>query len=78
MISLPYERAWKLYIDGVRTETQPAFYGLIGAELSAGTHEIRLEYRNDYYLIGGAVSLLAAAGLALWLVLMKKGRIPVR
>ncbi len=74
VLALPYEPAWKLYVNGSRVETEPVLYGLVGAQsrLSAGTYEIVLRYENPLYAVGAGISLASLAVLILWTRSMKK------
>lgn len=66
LLAVPYENGWHAYVDGEETEIHRADYGFSGIALSAGSHEIRLEYRCPGFAAGAAasgVSLLAAAGI---------------
>ena len=42
--SIPYDKGWKLFVDGVETETRPVFDTFIAADLAEGDHEISFTY----------------------------------
>lgn len=64
VLSVPYDRGWKAYVDGKETKLLKANLMYTGLALTAGEHEIELRYAMP----GLRVSLLlSAAGLAVFL-----------
>lgn len=68
MTTIPYDKGWKVYVDGKQVET----YSVYGDSLMAfdieneGEHDIEFKYMPDIYVITGiisAVSTLAFIGL---------------
>ena len=55
-LSIPYEKGWTVKVDGNVVETFPVMNAMLGAKVSAGQHEITLEYTPDGFTIGLAVS----------------------
>lgn len=55
--SIPYEKGWTLYIDGVETEITPVMNALVAAPITAGDHEIALRYCPQGFRLGTALSL---------------------
>ena len=43
-LSIPYEKGWKVYIDGERTETFKVLQAMLGVKVCSGEHNIRIEY----------------------------------
>ena len=41
--SIPYDKGWKLTVDGVETETRSIFDTFVAADLSEGDHEITFD-----------------------------------
>lgn len=70
--SMPYEKGWKLYVDGVRTEITPIENALIAAPLSKGEHTIKLTYKPDGFVLGCVISLLALLALTAAAIISKK------
>lgn len=67
MTSIPYEKGWTLYVDGVKTETVPVLDGaFLTADITKGDHDIRLEYTPQGFVPG---LIAAAAALALFIFL---------
>ena len=65
MLSVPYDKGWKIMVDGVRAEQFPACDALTGVRVTAGEHEITMSYIPPGFLPGLA---LTAAGILLWLL----------
>lgn len=61
-LSIPYEMGWKIYIDGKRATSLKVLDAMLGAEVGAGEHEIRLKYSPEGFdkglIISGAAALL--------------------
>lgn len=67
-LSIPYEKGWRVYVDGKKTETISVLDAMLGAEISAGEHEIRLEYVPEGFPSGLVLSTASAAliGVTIW------------
>lgn len=69
--TIPYDKGWKLLVDGKDTEVMKLQDAFIGAKLSPGEHEITLIYHAPLLRIGmcltvGALLVLAVAVPAVW------------
>jgi uncharacterized membrane protein YfhO len=71
-LSIPYEKGWKLYVDGVKTEIKPLEDAMITADLTKGYHEIKLTYSPDGFVLGVAVSIVGLAAFVVLMILKKK------
>lgn len=60
--SIPYEKGWTLYVDGEKTETTEIMEVFLAANLTAGTHEIKLVYSPTGFVPGVVVAVIAFAG----------------
>ncbi|MBQ8961412.1 MAG: YfhO family protein [Ruminococcus sp.] len=69
-LSIPYEKGWSIYIDGEKTETVPVLGAMLGARVSSGSHEVRLEYSPEGFRLG---LLISGGALALFLLLAAAG-----
>ncbi|MEK9155692.1 MAG: YfhO family protein [Patescibacteria group bacterium] len=56
-LSLPYDKGWKVEIDGEKADVYKIDGGLMGFCLNRGEHEITLQYKQPYLLVGGVLSL---------------------
>lgn len=61
--SVPYDKGFSAYVDGVRTQIIEADFGLTAVLVPQGKHEIRLFYRPYGLAAGAAASALSAAAL---------------
>lgn len=50
--SIPYEKGWSVYIDGVKADTFALFDAMLGVEAPAGQHEIELKYTPEGFVVG--------------------------
>ncbi len=80
-LSIPYERGWKVYVDGERADTLPVLNSMLGVRLDAGEHDIRLKYVPEGFDVGTALSL----GMLLCFIILcitdarkKKKTVPVQ
>ena len=66
LMTVPYDKGWKIYVDGERVETNEAMNSLLGFEISsAGEHSIVMKYSPDIYKPGAAISFVAIVIFAL-------------
>lgn len=69
LITIPYRRGWKVYINGKNTPYLRGTYGFMAIPIEEGEHLIEVKYENSIYFIGMIFSLI---GIVIWLVLYKK------
>lgn len=62
MTSIPYEKGWKLYVDGEKTETVEIMGVFLAADITAGEHSIKLVYSPEGFVPGVVLAALALAG----------------
>lgn len=65
MLSIPYDKGWKVLVDGAPVTVDALDNGLISFNLAAGTHSIKMSYMPEWFLIGLLISLLALLTLLL-------------
>jgi uncharacterized membrane protein YfhO len=63
-VTLPYEKGWALLVDGQPAPLQKALNVFMGADMTPGTHEVRLTYTRP----GGRLGLVVS-GLS-WIVIL--------
>ena len=61
LISVPYSKGFRAYVDGKETELKKANTMYMALELPKGEHELRLEYRTPFLVPG--ICLTLAGGL---------------
>lgn len=57
--SIPFDKGWTLYVDGIKTDYFKANMGFIGFSVSKGTHNIELKYRSIWFDYGLAISVIS-------------------
>ncbi len=77
--TIPYDKGWKVTIDGEEVETVEVLNSLMAIPSTAGFHEIELIYRPDSVMLGMALSVIGivifVAILFVSVYLKKKGRV---
>lgn len=58
VLSIPYDKGWKLYIDGKKVETIKAVNILLAAKVSEGTHQIELVFIPEGKYLGTIITTL--------------------
>jgi len=59
--SIPADRNWSAYVDGVKSEIVPIDNAMIAVRLNKGYHEIEFRYFNKSLFVGSIVSLVSLA-----------------
>lgn len=70
--SIPYEEGWSATVDGQPTVITPVGDALVAFELSAGEHDIKLNYVPKGFVPGLMISLLGLAAFVLTIVLYRR------
>ena len=80
-LSIPYDKGWTIKVDGKAVEPYKVFDTFLSVHMTAGTHDISLEYMPQGLKTGGVITagslavLLALTGLS---AAKKKKRRPMR
>ncbi len=81
MTTIPYDRGWRVYVDGEEVEISKALGSLVSFYIDgeAGqTHDVELVYRPNTFVVGLSVTLISAGLLILIIIFEKKlKKIPV-
>lgn len=64
LLSIPYDRRWRLKVDGAGCPVDRTFEGLISASVTPGKHTFRMKYVPDGLKTGIGISALSALLLA--------------
>ena len=67
--SLVYDESWNVRIDGKKAETWALKDGLLCFDITAGTHEIEIEYNVPGFAAGTAVTLCFITGAAAYSII---------
>lgn len=60
--TIPYDKGWKIYVDGKETEYYKALLGFIGVDIDPGSHEIKMVYTPVGLWLGIAISVVSIIG----------------
>lgn len=70
--SIPYDKHFKIYIDGKETEIQKVNTAFLGCKIESGNHEVKVIYHAPGTTTGKVLSLIGIAGFVLVLVQEKR------
>ncbi len=70
--SIPYEKGWKLYVDGERREIEPFENAFIAVSLTKGKHQITLRYTPYGFALGVVISIAALICVAAAIILARR------
>ncbi len=65
MIQIPYDKGFRIYIDGKKQEVLNLSTSFIGTKIKEGQHEIKIEYKAPLLLIGKIISVF---GLIIFMI----------
>lgn len=71
MFTIPYEKGWKVTVDGKEAKVEKVLDALMAIKLDSGEHKICLEYKPTGIILGG---ILTFAGIIIFLtfIIMSK------
>lgn len=61
LFSMPYEKGWSVYVDGQKVKTAKVMGALLGAQVPAGEHEIKLVYTPEGFTVGVTATFVSLA-----------------
>ena len=75
--SIPYDKGWKIWVDGTAVSGRPVFDAFLGVDLEPGEHKIRLSYepqglKTGAVITGVSVAAVAALAVCGWMKNKKK------
>lgn len=73
-LSIPYEKGWKVYVDGERAETFKLLQAVTGVKVAKGSHDIRIEYTPEGFPLGVTISFVSL-GLIILAMLFDRRRL---
>ena len=62
--SIPYDKGWKIWVDGTAVSGRPVFDAVLGVDLEPGEHKIRLSYEPQGLKTGAVITGVSAAAVA--------------
>lgn len=73
--SIPYEKGWKVYVDGERAEITPIADAFIGVMLPEGEHTVEFKYSPGHVYFAVILSLMGIGIFVLVVVMDRKGKL---
>ena len=61
LTSIPYEKGWRVYVDGKKVDTKEVMGAFLAANVDEGSHKIKLVYSPEGFVTGcilGAIAFL--------------------
>ncbi len=77
-LSIPYEKGWKVYIDGEKTETCKLLQAMLGVKVKSGEHDIRIEYTPEGFPLGVTSTFISLVLIVLLMVYERKQKLKKR
>ena len=72
VFSIPYDEAWRIDLDGVRTEPETILGNLLAVRAGEGIHEIDMQYVPSGLMMGVILSFAGMVLLAVYILYEKK------
>jgi uncharacterized membrane protein YfhO len=72
LITVPYDRGWRVWVDGEKSETTSRYGALLAVNLSQGEHTVELRFTPRGLWAGIGISALSLVVLVLWMNLRKR------
>ena len=74
VISIPYDEAWKVKVDGEAVKAKPAINMLMSFDVTKGEHEVELYYTPSGKNVGIIISLITLSILMLWEIKKRRSK----
>ena len=72
-MSMPYDKGWKVYVDGNKVESEKVFETFMGVNITTGEHTIELKYTPSGIILGSLISLIGIICLiTIWIYKNKR------
>ena len=74
LMTIPYNKGWRIKIDGQDTDYLDVAGALIGIPILQGTHQIEMSFTPPGFFIGCMISCISLAALIITVLVLKKYR----
>ena len=71
LITIPYQKGWKIKVDGKKVNYYKMYDIFIGIDLKKGKHSIEMQYYDHNIVIGEVVSILTLIGIVCYFFVKK-------
>ncbi len=72
--TIPYDKMWKVYVDGEKVDTYKCIDSMLAFDIGEGEHEIEMRYVSMQWYIGLSISVVGLASLLVICVIEEKKR----
>ena len=66
--SIPYDRGWRIQVDGKSVDTREIWEGLLAFPIQSGEHQIKMVYRPVGLIAGIGISIVSIIALVVWIM----------
>ena len=74
LLTTPYDKGWRVKVDGETIETRALDDGFICFDIKAGDHEIEMSFLPEWFLVGSMISLASLILLIILQLLVRRRR----
>ena len=71
MTSIPYDKGWKVIVDGVKADTRRGFDSFLAIDMQAGTHRVEFKYMPQGLVYGACGTLMGLILLIMIFISLK-------
>ena len=72
--SIPYEKGWKVYVDGKKENYEKVANEFIGIRLRKGNHKIKMVYYPHHLITGVIITIISIIGLIIYEIIVRRKR----
>lgn len=72
MTTIPYDKGWTVYVDGVKTDTFSVDMSLLAFNVTSGQHEIKMSYIPEGLKSGACISAITLVALVCYYMMLRK------
>ena len=65
--SIPFDSGWRVYVDGVKTETYSIGGAMLGFDISAGAHTVELKFIPSGFAAGVIITVISLFAMILFI-----------
>ena len=72
MMTTPYDKGWRVEVDGEKVETRAVDDGFLSFDITAGVHEIEMRFMPEWFVVGLLISLASLLLLIFSQILLRR------
>lgn len=70
--SIPYEKGWRVYVDGKKVGYEKVAHEFVGIRLKKGHHNIKMVYYPHHIEVGGIITIISLATLISYEIIIRR------